>query len=159
MSLLEVKCLCRLRAFDTQEDAERHLERVQARKLRPVMPTHVVQCTRGLWHLADPEPLAELARATELKPVSDKRKAENRLRRKIAHATFGRNPQCVAPGCTEEAWDCHEPLTRARGGSITDAANMAPLCRDHHDEITFEEPDWAYECGLLKHSWPGGEAS
>lgn len=155
---LSVKCRCGVKAFATREDAEWHLERVIAFGLRSENPAGVVQCTDRQWHLLDPAPTAPLTRATELKPVSDKRLAENRLRRKVAHATFGRNPQCVAPGCTEEAWDCHEPLTRARGGSITDPANMAPLCRPHHDEITFEEPEWAYECGLLKHSWPGGVA-
>lgn len=155
---LSVKCECGVRAFDTQEAAERHLERVQARGLRAQMPTGVVQChPRGMWHLADAMPAAGLARVTELKPVSDRRKAENRLRRQIALATFGRNPKCAVPECTEAAVDVHEPLTRARGGSIVDPANMVPLCRAHHDAVQLG-PDWAYDDGLMKHSWPGGAA-
>lgn len=106
--------------------------------------------------LARSTPLARaagLARRTRLRPVSAKRQAENRERRQVARETFGDQPVCVVPGCGRWADDCHEPLTRARGGSITDAGNMAPLCRPHHDEITFGEPAWAYELGLLKHSW------
>ena len=29
---------------------------------------------------------------------------------------------------------------------------MVPLCRPCHDELG-EEPPWAYDLGLLKHSW------
>jgi hypothetical protein len=42
---------------------------------------------------------------------------------------------------------------------------MAPLCRACHDEVTFRpdsELGWAYEIGLLVHSWDapkGGEAA
>lgn len=52
--------------------------------------------------------------------------------------------------------DIHEPLTRARGGSIVDPDNQAPLCRPCHDEVTFRpesELGWAYAIGLLVHSW------
>lgn len=101
---------------------------------------------------------SQLDRSTGLRPQSKKRQAENRERRKVVKATFGGQPMCIAPGCTRWADDVHEPLTRARGGSITDAANMAPLCRPHHDEITFTEPAWAYEVGLLVHSWDRGAA-
>lgn len=93
-----------------------------------------------------------LPRYTELRAQSKKRKAENRERRKVAHATFGTDPVCARPGCSRWADDCHEPLTRARGGSITDPENMAPLCRSCHDELN-DEPQWAYDIGLLKHSW------
>jgi hypothetical protein len=93
-----------------------------------------------------------LKRRTRLRWQSTKRAAENRLRKKVAHAAFGTDPLCSRPGCTAWAEDCHEPLTRARGGSITDPANMAPLCRPHHNELG-SEPAWAYEIGLLKHSW------
>jgi hypothetical protein len=97
-------------------------------------------------------------RKTGLKPQSDKRKKESRIRKKVAYATFGHDPICSREDCNRPAWDCHEPLTRARGGSITDPENMAPLCRPCHDELTFGEPDWAYEQNLLKHSWPGDAA-
>jgi hypothetical protein len=59
---------------------------------------------------------------------------------------------CGRPDCQRRADDLHEPLSRARGGSITDEANARPLARECHDEITLG-PDWAYEAGLLVHSW------
>lgn len=98
---------------------------------------------------------APLKRRTGLRWQSKKRQAENRQRRQIAHQTFGDHPVCAVPRCGQWAWDAHEPLTRGRGGSIVDPANMAPLCRPHHTEITDTEPAWAYDLGLLKHSWGG----
>lgn len=98
---------------------------------------------------------AELKRTGFLRSQSKKRQKENRERKQVAHATFGTDPVCVRPGCGQWAWDCHEPLTRARGGSITDPENMAPLCRSCHDELN-DEPAWAYDIGLLKHSWGEG---
>lgn len=62
-------------------------------------------------------------------------------------------PVCAVPWCTSLADDVHEPLTRSRGGSITDPANAVPLCRPCHTVITDTQPDWAYEQGLLIHSW------
>jgi hypothetical protein len=51
------------------------------------------------------------------------------------------------------AEDVHEILPRARsGGIITDPSIWAPLCREDNDAATLE-PDWAYEAGLLFHSW------
>jgi hypothetical protein len=70
-------------------------------------------------------------------------------------------PPCSRPGCTRLADDLHEPLTRARGGSITDPGNAKPVCRPCHDEITFRpesELGWAYEAGLLVHSWDAPSA-
>ncbi|MEV4672675.1 hypothetical protein AB0K34_13555 [Actinomadura sp. NPDC049382] len=104
------------------------------------------------------EAAASLARVTPLAPVSRKRRAENRERRKVVTATFGDAPGCAAPGCGRLADDVHEPLTRARGGSITDPSNMVPLCRCCHDAVTLG-PTWAYDLGLLRHSWDGGDAA
>ena len=61
-------------------------------------------------------------------------------------------PRCVVPWCKRLADDLHEPLTRARGGSITDPDASEPTCRDHNDELT-KEPAWGYELDLLVHSW------
>jgi hypothetical protein len=65
-------------------------------------------------------------------------------------------PLCVVPGPSHWADDLHEPLTRARGGSITDEANTVPMCRAHNDMLA-QRPEselgWAYDLGLLKHSW------
>jgi len=96
-----------------------------------------------------------------LRPVSAKRTAVNRRRRAVIAALYPDRPLCSVPWCPALADDIHEPLTRGRGGAIDQAQNMAPLCRACHDVITFT-PDsqlgWAYECGLLKHSWPGDAA-
>jgi 5-methylcytosine-specific restriction endonuclease McrA len=96
-------------------------------------------------------------RRSGIRRVSAKRAKENWQRRKIVDAVWIERPVCARPGCGQWADDVHEPLTRARGGSITDRDNMVPLCRGCHDEITFRpeksELGWAYDLGLLVHSW------
>jgi len=88
--------------------------------------------------------------------VSKKRAAENRERAAMADRLWPDRRDgivmcgCGRPDCNRRADDLHEPLSRARGGSITDGANARPLSRHCHDEITLG-PDWAYEAGLLKH--------
>lgn len=62
---------------------------------------------------------------------------------------------CPVIGCTNAADSPHEPLTRARGGSITDPDNVVMVCWPHNQEISADEPQWAYEQGLLRHSWDG----
>jgi hypothetical protein len=99
-------------------------------------------------------------RKTRLRPVSAKRQAENRERRQMLEAKYGTGPVvCEVPWCTRPADDPHEPLTRARGGSITDPENVRAVCRPCHTVITDEQPDWAYEHGFLFHSWDDREAS
>jgi hypothetical protein len=62
-------------------------------------------------------------------------------------------PKCAVPWCTEtENLTPHEPLTRARGGSLTDPANCVAVCWVHNQELTME-PAWGYKTGLLRHSW------
>lgn len=126
---------------------------------------------------SDPQRTAEwvqasrtpIVRTSGLPPVSKKRAAENRERRAMADRLWPDRREgtvmcgCGRPECHRKADDLHEPLTRARGGSITDEANGMPLARICHDEITFSpesELGWAYEAGLLRHSWdaPGGAA-
>jgi hypothetical protein len=124
---------------------------------------------------------AELERHGEIRKVSAKRQAENRERRAMVAATFPERPMCVVyilsqgnPGlipdevlsqCGRWADDVHEPLTRARGGSIVDPENAVPPCRPCHDVLTFRpesELDWAYKLDLLRHSWDAprsGEAA
>jgi hypothetical protein len=106
-----------------------------------------------------------LRRRGRIRPVSDRRRAENRERAAMADRLWPDRREgtvmcgCGRPECNRRAGDLHEPLSRARGGSITDEANARPLSRHCHDEITLG-PDWAYEAGLLVHSWdaPGGAA-
>lgn len=106
-----------------------------------------------------------LARTGRLRAVSVKRQRENRERRAmVAAMTGGERPLCAAwlavqpEWCTRWADDAHEPLSRARLGSITDPANCRFLCRACHDVITFRpesELQWAYDAGLLVHSRGG----
>lgn len=119
---------------------------------------------RKPWSPAVPLLSGDLAGTRKpIKPVSDKRRAENRERRAMIKRLYPDRPHCARPACTRLADDIHEPLTRARGGSITDPGNQVPLCRTCHDEITFRpesELQWAYDVGLLRHSWDasGGTA-
>ena len=100
----------------------------------------------------------QLERGTPIRKVSAKRAKANRERRAMVDRLYpDRQPMCGRPGCPRWADDLHEPLTRARGGSITDPDNQVPLCRPCHDELTFtpeSELGWAYELGLLRHSEP-----
>jgi hypothetical protein len=107
------------------------------------------------------DPDKGLRRHKPIRQVSARRQREMRERRAMVAAMFGgERPVCVVPDCGRWADDLHEPLTRARGGSITDPDNAVPLCREHHDEITFRpesELGWAYDLGLLVHSWDAGK--
>jgi hypothetical protein len=106
--------------------------------------------------LAAGSPARRAAARKPLRPVSAKRARENRQRRQMVTDLYPERPHCARPGCPRMADDLHEPLTRARGGSITDEANQVPLCRPCHDEVTFRpesELQWAYDAGLLVHSW------
>jgi hypothetical protein len=104
-----------------------------------------------------------------IRPVSKKRQRENRERAAMADRLWPDRREgtvmcgCGRAECNRLADDLHEPLTRARGGSITDEDNAIPLARECHDEITSKpesELGWAYELGLLRHSWDaeGGAA-
>jgi hypothetical protein len=44
-------------------------------------------------------------------------------------------------------------LASPESSTTTDPDNAVPLCRPHHDEVTFKEPAWAYGLGILIHSW------
>jgi 5-methylcytosine-specific restriction endonuclease McrA len=98
-----------------------------------------------------------LKRSVPLRQVSARRAVENRQRRAMAKRLWpDGQPPCSRPGCSRLADDLHEPLARARGGSIVDEQNARPLCRPCHNEVTFSpesELGWAYQDGLLVHSW------
>ena len=122
--------------------------------------------TKGLARKAGLSRTPEPPRATRLNQVSAKRRAQNRQRRAMVNRLWPDGcPPCFVPWCTRLADDLHEALTRARGGSITDPENAFPLCRQHHDEVTFRpesELQWAYDLGILIHSWDapkGGEVA
>jgi hypothetical protein len=114
---------------------------------------------------------SRLSRSKRLSPVSVKRQAENRERRAMADLLWPDRREgtvmcgCGRPVCNRRADDLHETLSRARsGGVITDPSIWVPLSRECHEEITFRpesELGWAYDAGLLIHSWDaaGGEAA
>lgn len=116
-----------------------------------------------------------LARTTRLNPVSGKRAAENRARRTMVTELYpGAETLCAMyearaatglpplDGCTRQADDLHETLTRARsGGVITDPRLCVPLCRWCNGEAAREDRNRPfYDAGLLFHSWedPRGAA-
>jgi hypothetical protein len=96
-------------------------------------------------------------RRKRLKPVSDRRRAENVERRENVMAAFGRYPDCalcaplaahgIRTGCNGKADDADEVLRRSAGGSITDVGNIRPVGRRCHTWLT-EHPEEAREWGL-----------
>jgi hypothetical protein len=100
---------------------------------------------------------SELKRTGRLKPASTKRAKLLRERRAViervmvgrsceAHVLIAQVDQRHV--CARTAVDVHEPLTRARGGSIVDPSNMIPVCRSCHDWIHAHPKD-AQQVGLL----------
>jgi hypothetical protein len=55
----------------------------------------------------------------------------------------------VAYRCGGLAVDLHEPLTRARGGSILDPDNTVAVCRSCHEWV-HDHPKAATKVGLLR---------
>lgn len=99
------------------------------------------------------ESRGNLDRSTPIRQQSAKRQRENRERRAMKNEMFpDGTPLCIVPWCGRWADDLHEPLTRARGGSIVEPDNAVPTCRRHNSELT-EEPVWGYELHLLVHEW------
>lgn len=96
---------------------------------------------------------SELERTGGLKPRSPKTARKYVPRRGLVADLFLYPTICEVPWCDQRATDPHEPLPRARGGSILDRDNVRLICRPHHGEIHDTEPGWAYEHGFLKRSW------
>lgn len=106
-----------------------------------------------------------LKRTGRLNPMSKKRKREQAERRKVIEEILKTRLLCEATQriwkadydhrCQREPHDIHEPLTRARGGSITDPANMIVVCRACHDWI-HRNPKLATEVGLLRSAYNTG---
>lgn len=105
---------------------------------------------------------APLARSKPLAKQSPKRKREQSQRRKLVDKVLSTRTRCeagdlirtVQPGfkCGGYSVDVHEPLTRARGGSILDEENTIAVCRICHDWI-HTHPLHAEQVGLLRRSW------
>ena len=96
---------------------------------------------------------------TPLRRVSKKRSKEQRRRNKFVEEELARRELCEAGAviylqgkqsrCSGRAVELHEPLTRARGGSILDPDNTVAVCRNCHRWI-HDNPQSATELGLLK---------
>ena len=114
-----------------------------------------------------------LKRRTPLRHMSRKRSKQQRLRREMVHDELSKRELCEAGArirvyrksdlgkayagnrddrgyrCGGLAVDLHEPLTRARGGSILDPANTFAVCRTCHEWI-HAHPKAATAIGLLR---------
>lgn len=94
---------------------------------------------------------AGLQRKAGLKPRS-KRMARTYVdRRALVAALLSAHPWCQIRwdrDCQGRAVDVHEPLTRARLGSVTDRANCVTTCRHCHDQV-HNHPAAARERGWL----------
>lgn len=96
---------------------------------------------------------AKLIRRTALRPRSAKRERLYREnRRPFVERILRERPVCEWPDCRKDSVDVHELKTRARGGSITDDANVRAVCRHHHD-VVHSDPALAAELGWLLNSW------
>jgi hypothetical protein len=96
---------------------------------------------------------SRLQRRTPLRARSKKTAAVYRTERvPLVKALAEEAGICPVLGCTNLANSPHEPLTRARGGSITDPTNVVMVCWPCNQALTLE-PAWGYEQGLLRHSW------
>lgn len=77
--------------------------------------------------------------------------AKYRQRRSLVAQMLDEKPVCER--CDQaRSTDIHEVVSRARGGSILDPANLVALCRPCHSFIT-QNPLVAYAEGWSKHSW------
>lgn len=94
---------------------------------------------------------------SQLNQVSSKRRAENRVRTGVLADKRATGQGCEAKAikeCTNAMDDGHEIVTRGRGGSITDSANVITVCRTCHSWIS-EHPKEASCMGLVIPSWVG----
>ena len=100
---------------------------------------------------------------TRIKPVSDRRRAVNKLRAEMMEEHFGPRDTwacwvrsrpamaLVMGGCYGDV-NGHEVVKRSQGGSIVDPTNILLLC-NRHNSFVENEPDIAHKFGLMRHSW------
>ena len=82
---------------------------------------------------------------------SKKMEAKYRKRRSLVAQMLDEKPVCERCSAARST-DIHEVVSRARGGSILDPANLVALCRQCHSFIT-QNPLVAEAEGWSKHSW------
>lgn len=108
-----------------------------------------------------------LERKTRLAPVSKRRRQVQRQRVEMVKTELAKRELCEAGTmiyhgghhnrCEGLSVELHEPLTRARGGSILEPANTVAVCRCCHDWI-HNHPTAATELGLLRSADPNKPA-
>ena len=96
---------------------------------------------------------------TPLRRISKKRAKIQRQRARMVSEELAERELCEAGSliylkanktvCSGRAVELHEPLTRARGGSILDPDNTVAVCRNCHRWI-HDHPEDATQLGLLK---------
>lgn len=97
-----------------------------------------------------------LRRKKGLNPMSPKRRKQAKARRELVAKVLSERPWCEAKmdGCTFRSEECHEVLSRARGGDFLNEDEILALCGSCHRRVT-REPMLAHSLGLLRHSWEG----
>lgn len=98
---------------------------------------------------------SELRRKTRINPVSSKRKAEQRVRRKHGIDTYGDRPLCAIRwdhNCRRWADALHELHKAGQGGSRTDMSNCVPACH-YCNGMVEEYPVEAHARGWVVKSW------
>lgn len=93
-----------------------------------------------------------LSRTSRLRPRSRKTARVQADRRAFVARLLRERPRCEAAWdstCTLRSVDVHEPLSRARGGSILDEANALAVCRRCHGQI-HANPAESERRGLLR---------
>lgn len=103
------------------------------------------------------KPVVKLKNNKPLNPQSKKRQKANKERRKIVTGLREQVTGCQFPHHKHPircfgALEPHEPLTRGRGGSITDPNNILMLCHNSHQWVT-GHPIEAKELDMVKNSW------
>lgn len=109
---------------------------------------------------ASRDPGFSLAGRTRLRPVSEKRQQQNRVRAAMADRRWPDRRdgtvlcavwEAMQPDwCDRYASDLHEIVRRSQGGSITDEENTTPTCRPCNGLLS-DGPDWGYRIGVIKH--------
>ena len=83
-----------------------------------------------------PLPLVDSMKRSPIRPVSKKRAAVNRERKKLLEKH--KDDPCVVvwdTGCTRRMQTLHEPLLRSRGGNPASEEGTIPVCGHCHRRI------------------------